>query len=88
MQPPSKRQAAGFDIVVWVDKEGDVVCRAFTDPGHKAIRQLVDEYHKGDIVQIYNSPDEFQAEMPDDLAIGMLQRGSKKVVPLSFSRLH
>jgi hypothetical protein len=88
MQPPSQRAAAGFDIVVWVDNDGDIVCRAFTSPGHKAIRKLVNDYRRGDIVQIYNSPEEFQAEMPESLAIGMLQKQSKKVVPLSIIRLH
>jgi hypothetical protein len=88
VQPPSKAESKGFDIVIWVDNDGDIVCRALTDLGHESIRKLVNDYQRGDIVQIYTSPEDFQAEMPDNLAIGMLSERAKKVVPISTIRLH
>jgi hypothetical protein len=88
MQPPSKREAKGFDIVVWKDKDGDIVGRAFTPAGDKALRAFVNEYHKGDIVVIYCHPDEFMAELPKSILVGILADQNKKVVPLNKSHLH
>jgi hypothetical protein len=88
MQPPSKREAKGFDIVVWKDKDGEIVGRAFTTQGHKALKAFVNEYRKGDIVSIYCHPDEFIAELPKTILVGILSERSKKVVPMNKNHLH
>jgi hypothetical protein len=86
MRPPSAREAKGYDIVVWVDEEGDIVTRAFTKRGDNALKTFVNEYSKGDIVQIYSSPTEFEASLPNTLAVGYLT--SKGMRPMRSSALH
>jgi hypothetical protein len=41
MRPPSKKEAMGYDIMVWVDRDGDIVSRAYTRSGHDALRSIV-----------------------------------------------
>lgn len=72
MRPPSKKEASGYDIMVWVDHEGSIVTRAFTKQGHSALRAFVNQYTDGDIVEIYISPSDFEAELPPDVSVGML----------------
>lgn len=88
MRPPSKTEAQGYDIVVWSDKDGDIVCRAFTPAGDKALRAFVNKYHRGDLVQIYMPPEKFEAELPEGITVGLLNPKSKKVVPMNAVRLH
>lgn len=88
MRPPSKAEAEGFDIVVWSDKDGDIVCRAFTPAGDRALRAFVNKYHRGDIVQIYMPPEQFEAELPEGIHVGLLNPRRKKVVAMTKSSLH
>lgn len=88
MRPPSKKEAAGFDIVVWSDDEGDVVARAFTPAGDRALKAFVNKYEKGAIVIIYCHPEEFQQEIPKGTIVGLLSPRAKKVVPMSKNPLH
>ncbi len=86
MRPPSKKEVEGYDIVVWVDKDGDIVTRGYTKAGHAALKQFVNEYRTGDIVQIYSSPAEFQADLPPTLAVGMLT--SQGLRPMQSPHFH
>lgn len=88
MLPPSKKEAEGYDVVVWVDNDGDIVARGFTHLGHKQLKGFVNSYHPGDIVQIYCEPDEFIAEFSPETTVGMLNSRTKKIGPYSASRLH
>jgi ribosomal protein L21E len=76
----------GYDIMVWVDRDGDIVSRAYTRSGHDALRSIVNTYEKGDIVQIHYSPPEFVADMPKGLVIGLLT--SEGVKRMNGARLH
>lgn len=85
MRPPSKTEAEGYDIVVWVDKDGDIVARAFSKPGHSALRAFVNRYRPGDLVQIYCSPEEFEDELPQGIRAGALNSATGKIGPLTKS---
>lgn len=86
MRPPSKKEVEGYDIVIWVDKDGDIVTRGYTRAGHSALRGFVNEYHAGDIVQIYSTPAEFQADLPVTLAVGLLTPNGLR--PMQSAHLH
>lgn len=86
MRPPSKKEVQGYDIVVWIDSDGDVVTRAFTPVGHTTLRKFVNQYTPGDIVQIYSDPKEFTSQIPSTVVVGMLSR--KGVKPMQDSALH
>lgn len=80
MRTPSKRVAKGFDVVVWVDNDGDIVAKAFTPRGHNSLRKFVSDYHNGDIVEIYCDPDAFMKELEDEVALGTLNQHGKVVL--------
>jgi hypothetical protein len=87
MRTPSKRAAKGFDVVVWVDGDGDIVAKGFSDAGHDALRQYVSDYRKGDIVEIYVDPDQFTKDVGENILVGALD-GQGKVVAMDKLRLH
>jgi len=72
MRTPNKRVAQGYDIVVWVDDDGDIVAKAFTKYGHNTLRKFVSDYRNGDIVEIYCDPDQFMKEVDETVSIGTL----------------
>ena len=86
MRPPSKKEAKGFDVVVWVDTDGDIVCRAFTPGGDEYLKNLVNHYERSDIVQIYSDPEEFYKSVPPDLVVGLLTHNGVKT--MGSPRLH
>jgi len=88
MRPPSKSEATGYDVIVWVDEDGDIVARGFSRQGHSALRAFVNKYHAGDIVQIYCTPEAFMDELPTDLAVGVLNSRTEKVMPFNPAHLH
>ena len=87
MRPPGKSEAIGYDIVVWVDEDGDIVARGFSPLGHKTLRGFVNKYRPGDIVQIYCSPEEFEADIPDGVHVGTLNSTTGKIDSMKAPRL-
>lgn len=87
MRTPSSREADGFDVVVWVDKDGDIVAKAFSTEGDKALKQYVNDYRKGDIIEIYVPPSQFEADMPQTLRVGLLTT-ARGVVTMRTTALH
>jgi hypothetical protein len=76
---PTERQARGYDCLIWIDEEGDVVCRAYTDAGTKFLQQMDKRYEKGDVLEIITHPEEFKKHIPPMLKIGSISPNTKKV---------
>jgi len=87
MRPPSSSEATGYDIVVWVDQDGDIVARGFTKLGHSTLRAFVNKYRAGDIVQIYCNPEEFTDELASNVRVGALNSNTGRIGPLLSPRL-
>lgn len=88
MRPPTTRQAEGYDIVIWIDYDGDIVTKSYTSAGEDALRGLIPEYHKGQVAQILCDPKAFMDDMPKTLAIGIVNKRTKKLELMAGIPLH
>lgn len=84
---PSKAKARGYDVLVWIDQDGDIVSSAYTRKGVEALRKMVPAYLDGDIMEILIHPEEF-SHMMKEYRVGFIEYTSKKVMPMEQSRLH
>ena len=88
MQAPTKQKAKGYDIVVWIDDDGDIVTKSYTHAGTLTLKAMVPDYEHGYVAQIHCDPKEFMAEVPHLVTVGMLDFSTKKLVPMRVTRLH
>lgn len=84
---PSKRKARGYDVLVWIDQDGDIVTSAYTLRGEQGLKKMEKTYSLGDIMEIFIYPDEF-GKMMKDYRVGFVEFPSKKVRPMQQGRLH
>lgn len=85
MKTPTMKQAKGYDCVVWIDEEGDVVCQAYTPDGTKFLKDIDARYNHGDVLEIVMHPEEFKQHVPPSLKLGALT--GKKVRRLNSAEL-
>lgn len=78
---------AGYDVLVWVDDEGDVVCCGYTRKGQNFLRTLNRDYNNGDIMELVGHPRAFKAQIPNNIQVGLLMRPSGKIKPMDGPRL-
>ena len=79
--------AVGYDVLIWIDEDGDIVCKAYTPEGDQFLLKLWPTYQKGDIMEIVSSPEEFFAAVPPDLNVGHTDLFGRVVKPFAFPRL-
>jgi hypothetical protein len=83
----NERLAAGYDILIWVDGDGDVVCCGYSRDAQDFLRSISANYTNGDILEIISHPDEFFAATPHDFNIGYVSAFGRVVKPLTGTRL-
>ena len=72
-------EGEGYDIVVWADEDGDIVCSGYTERGDKALKKLCGEYSSGTVMEILIPPTEFFRSMPKKLKLGLLNPETDKI---------
>lgn len=72
-----------YDVIIWIDEDGDIVCRGITRRGEEFLQTLYEPYKMFDILEILSHPEEFQAMVPSDVRVGTVHPESKKVFPFS-----
>jgi hypothetical protein len=77
-----------YDILVWIDEDGDVVCQCQSQRGHEVLQELDPTAEYGDTLQIMCAPEEFERRVPGGLRVGLVMHPSKTVVPMGQVRLH
>lgn len=77
-----------YDILVWIDDDGDVVCSNLTERGYGFLRTLTTDFEDGQVLQIMCTPEEFANQVPDNVLVGMRMHPSGKVVPMEHPLLH
>lgn len=83
MKLPSDKKAKGYDVLVWIDEEGDIVCRAYTEGGTRFLQAMDKRYIQGDVLEIISHPEEFKKNIPPMLKVGSISPKSKKVTKMS-----
>jgi hypothetical protein len=84
---PNIRKARGYDVVVWVDGDGDIVATSYSVRGVHAMLRIVPSYVQGDIVEILMHPDKF-TEIMHDMKVGYMRLDRKIVQMGEKSPLH
>lgn len=79
MKLPTDKQARGYDILIWIDEEGDVVCRSYTGSGTDFLQTMDKRYMQGDVLEIISHPEEFKKHLPPKLKVGSISPVTKKV---------
>lgn len=77
-----------YDVLVWIDDDGDVVCNSLSAEGLAFLRSLDPSYEEHQILQIMCRPDEFANLVPNNVLVGMRRSPSGKIVPMEHPRLH
>lgn len=82
MNLPTTKQSRGYDILVWIDEDGDVVSQSYTESGTVFLKSMDSRYLQGDVLQIISHPDEFKTHVPPKLKIGSISPVTNKVAPM------
>lgn len=80
--------AKGYDILVWMDTDGDVVCTSYTKRGNVFLKSIGGKYRAGSIMEIMGEPKEFQELIPPDVRVGLLSPETNKVARMAKNSLH
>lgn len=73
MQTPTKEQAEGYDVLIWLDDDGDIMLRAYTEQGEDFLVNYCEDYSRGDLVELSDiHPEEFAVEIPTAVMAGFL----------------
>lgn len=87
MKLPTSKQAKGYDVLIWIDEEGDVVCRSYTEGGTKFLQTMDKRYLQGDVLEIVSHPEVFKKHIPPMLKVGSISPGTKKVTRMLIQGL-
>jgi hypothetical protein len=87
-KPPSRAQAKGYDLVVWIDDDGDIVTRGFTERGLNFLKTILPQVRFEDIVMITAGPDEFAQAVGEYLKVGYKNPESGLIAPMRDRFLH
>lgn len=79
---PHWKLARGYDILVWMDNEGDVVCCGYTVIGERFLKEVQPGYENGDVLQILSDPDMFRETCPTHISVGLVSPNTNKVYPM------
>lgn len=77
-----------YDILVWIDGDGDVVCKDLTPAGLRCLQRIHPTYNSGQILQILCTPEAFAEVIPEDVLVGLQMHPSKRVVAMGRPQLH
>lgn len=73
MQKPTPEQANGYDIVLWLDNDGDIIASPYTPAGEEFIRKLQPDWKPGVHMTVQASPKRFFKCVPDGITVGLMK---------------
>lgn len=77
-----------YDVLVWIDEDGDVVCDSRTREGTEFLCTIHPSYEMGQILQIMCTPEEFANHLPSGILVGLKRHPSGNIVPMAHPLLH
>lgn len=81
--------AKGYDVLIWVDDDNDLVCAGFTEHGIQQLREAVGgHYDDESSVVICVHPQEFAAIFDKETKIGIVNHDRSAVTEMSKKALH
>lgn len=87
MKLPTTKQRKGYDVLVWMDEDKDIVCQSYTEKGTEFLKTLDKRYAEGDVLEIISHPDEFKAHIPPNLVVGSISPRTNKITKMTAGQL-
>lgn len=78
---------AQIDLLIFIDEDGDVMCRAYTREGEDFLRSLHEGYERPGALEILVHPEEFQSHVVPGLRVGIMHPGTKIITLMTPPRL-
>jgi ribosomal protein L21E len=88
MPLPPAELANGYDLLVWMDSDGEVLTRSYTPLGEVVLKAMLKGYKPGDVLEILVSPDEFHQDVPPQTRVGYVDPRTNKVYAMKRQHLH
>ena len=85
---PTKEMAKGYDILIWMEPGGEILCCGYTTDGEEFLRDIEPTYNNGDVLELLVSPQLFELRVYDHLRIGGISPRTNKVHPFTPGLLH
>lgn len=78
----------GYDILIWIDDDGDIVCSSFSPKGFEVMKMMTGGFYTEDTtVIICVHPEEFVSMLPDKTRVGIVSRDHSTVTEMSKNML-
>lgn len=74
--------------MVWMDKHGDVLTRAYTPTGMSALRSIMSSYQLGQVASLEVYPEDFIREVSPLARVGLLSPETNIIVRMVPTPLH
>lgn len=74
-----------YDVVIWMDDDGDFLAKGFSKAGHSCLKSMSAEYSE-EPIQILCHPDIFMGHMTKGVRVGL--KTEQKVHELNKKHLH
>lgn len=88
MKSKRPERMKGYDVLVWIDGDGDVVCSGYTAGGNEFLRTICPQYKTGQVLEIISPPEEFRKHIPPKVKVGLVSPGTKKITSMFHGPLH
>lgn len=85
MGKPTSEQALGYDLVLWVDSDGDVIATPYTDAGQGFLKRIFPEWKPEMSMIILSTPKRFFRVVPKELTIGLMSMHKQGVISTAIT---
>lgn len=88
VQQPAPERVGGYDIVLWIDEDGDTIITPYTEAGRRFIRQLFPTWDPAARTVIIGRPEVFFNTVPEGLAVGAVNPETEMITTVIKKPLH
>lgn len=85
---PTLEDANGYDLLVWMDEEGNVLTKSYSLMGEVILRSMTEDYSSGDVLEILIHPDEFTKDIPPTARVGYVDPRTARIRRMGKKPLH
>jgi hypothetical protein len=88
LDTPTPEQAAGYDVVVWMDDDEIFVIKPYTITGEAFVVHLFGEVAHENGMELTIEPEDFVERVPKDLKVGFANPLKNLIFPMTRPLLH
>lgn len=88
VQPPTLEDAKGYDLIVWLNEDGEVLTKSYSLMGEVILRGMTPNYEPGDVLEILVHPDEFNRDIPPSARVGYVDPHTNRLRRIDKGLFH